>query len=78
LRIAGGSRSASGVTTIKYLAIGTGRGDGFDSLRGSGRAVERQRKDRQGPRSILAQQMGAPKQAVPMTDTGSEELFYSF
>lgn len=26
----------------------------------------------------LAQQMGAPRQAVPMTDTGGEELFYSF
>jgi hypothetical protein len=26
----------------------------------------------------LAQQMGAPRQAVPMTDTGGGELFYSF
>jgi hypothetical protein len=26
----------------------------------------------------LAQTMGQPKQAVPMTDTGGEELFYSY
>jgi hypothetical protein len=26
----------------------------------------------------LAQHMEAPRQAVPMTDTGGEELFYSF
>lgn len=26
----------------------------------------------------LAQQMGAPRQALPMTDTGGEDLFYSF
>lgn len=26
----------------------------------------------------LEQEMGPPRQAVPMTDTGGEELFYSF
>jgi hypothetical protein len=75
-----GCTIADGEMTMKYLAIGTIAAIVVTTCAG---CVEQESRSAAAEwigkdRVQLAQQMGAPRLAVPMTDTGGEELFYSF